>query len=187
MWEFGCRRRDPDGRETTLHLFVEHDLDRAAQLPEPFRTDHDTRYDPARALSPAAAAGEVCGFTSPLGGGGTPAVVGCVPSFDMYRLETAMRRFGLTPGWHYRPVCVETVAAGWLLGLAQVGVLPPGMAFHQVAELCQPPWSSAALSRACGVDPPPDGVRHTVLGDIDWGVRWWDRIDAGPYDRVAAS
>jgi hypothetical protein len=179
IWEAAAVRRDPSGDTSTLHLFVEHDLELTAHLPDSFRADHDARYDPVLAVSREVAAKQVQAFTAQRAGWGIPAIIGCVPSFDMHRLELLMRRFGLAPGYHYRPVCVETVAVGWLLGRAQAGVLPPGMTAQDVREVCDPPWSADAVSRACGAEPPGEGVRHTAMGDVRWGISLWDWIHGG--------
>jgi hypothetical protein len=50
IWEWAAIRREADGTMTAYHCFVEHDLTKAKALPESFRADHDTRYDPDAAL-----------------------------------------------------------------------------------------------------------------------------------------
>jgi hypothetical protein len=42
-----------------------------------------------------------------------------------------------------------------------------------------PPYHSDSLSRAVGVEPPGDGVRHTAMGDVRWCVALWDAIHSG--------
>jgi hypothetical protein len=84
-------------------------------------------------------------------------VIGAVVSFDTGTLASMLRREGFCPSWHYRPVCVETMAAGRLEALG---------------EAVEEPWSSEDLSRRCGVEPPAGEERHTALGDATW-AEWW--------------
>ena len=74
-------------------------------LPEKFRADHDARYDPEAALSADALGEWLAEVAAPLGKT-KPVLLGAVPMFDATRLYA---QFGLDP-WHYRPVCVETMA-----------------------------------------------------------------------------
>ena len=63
--------------------------------------------------------------------------------------------------WHYRPVCVATLAAGYLRGRGEQVTLP---------------YSSRDLSRAVGVEPPgADG--HQALVDAEWALRVWDAVN----------
>lgn len=63
--------------------------------------------------------------------------------------------------WHYRPVCVATLAAGYLRGRGEQVTLP---------------YSSRALSRAVGVEPPgSDG--HQALVDAEWALAVFDAVD----------
>lgn len=41
------------------------------------------------------------------------------------------------------------------------------------------PWDSEALSRAVGVRPAGEDERHTALGDARWAQRLWDRVTGG--------
>ncbi|MFE0727915.1 hypothetical protein ACFW2X_06625 [Streptomyces antibioticus] len=77
-------------------------------------------------------------------------LVGSNPGFD----DRFLRKL-LGPGgaqWHYRPYDIVQLAAA-KIGAQQAGPLP---------------WSSYALSRAIGVEPPADDVAHTALGDARW-------------------
>jgi hypothetical protein len=73
-------------------------------------------------------------------------------------LTRLLYRSGLAPTWHYQPVDVETLVAGFLLGRSIVGHLDPAVRL---------PWSSSDLSLAVGVDP-AEFDRHTALGDVAW-------------------
>ena len=94
---------------------------------------------------------------------GTRHIVGAVPSFDEERLRRLLEAQGVLHRWHYHPIDVEALAAGYLhgYGLASAEVVggshvPPAI-----------PWRSEDLSRAVGVDP-SDFDRHTALGDARW-------------------
>jgi DNA polymerase III epsilon subunit-like protein len=91
-------------------------------------------------------------------------MIGTVVSFDMGTLAAMLYREGLCPSWHYRPVCVETRAAGRLEALG---------------EVVEEPWHSEDLSRRCGVEPPAGQDRHTALGDALWGERWHKTLKGG--------
>jgi hypothetical protein len=94
-------------------------------------------------------------------------VAGMVPSFDMERLDLLLRDHGAAPAWHYRPICVETLAVGCLYGrgdpdVPEYGWKPDEKRRRDVRSGL--PWSSAALLDVFGVSV-PDGERHTALGD----------------------
>ena len=59
IWEFAGIRREPDGSEVRLHLFITHDRDKAAHLPESFRADLAARFDPETAVCPSIAAQQI--------------------------------------------------------------------------------------------------------------------------------
>lgn len=91
-------------------------------------------------------------------------IVGSVPNFDTECLAAMLRRHGLCPAWHYHLADVETLALGWLAARGRVLL---------------PPWKSEDISREIGVEPPADAERHTALGDAKWVARIWDRIMVG--------
>lgn len=90
-------------------------------------------------------------------------VWGNSPSFDMESFRAMLLHHGFGPKFHYRPLCVETFAAGWLTGRG---------------EDVDTPWHAHELSRRCGVQPPGDGEVHTALGDARWSERWLDAMRA---------
>lgn len=102
-------------------------------------------------------------------------LVGSNPGFD----DRFLRKL-LGPGsaqWHYRPLDVATLAAGWRLGMASVirrfgGTPGP----DDVPRL---PYSSREMSRFMGVEPPGDGVAHTALGDARWCRDLFDAVNGG--------
>jgi hypothetical protein len=83
-------------------------------------------------------------------------LVGNVISFDEERLRGLLRAHGVMPSWHYHLVDVEAMAAG------KLGI--------------DPPWDSADLCAALGVDMPTEWERHTALGDAKWAMRMYDAV-----------
>lgn len=94
---------------------------------------------------------------------------GNVVSFDMERLSILLRANGACPGWHYHPVDVENLAAGWVMG--KYSDNEPAEA--QAISL---PWKSDELSLACGVEPPTGNDRHSAIGDARWAKRWYEAL-----------
>lgn len=163
IWEWAAVRREPGSATTTFHCFVEHDPVKAANLPEPFRTDHDTRYDPDAAL-PLNDFVEL--FSTALAG--QPRIVGAVPNFDTERLTRILHHYGAKPMWHYHLRDAETLAEGYLLGRASRGDRAAELVVDQADD-------SDALSRAVGVDPTLF-ARHTALGDAHWAMAIHDVV-----------
>lgn len=115
-------------------------------------------------------------------------LVGAVPSFDERFITKALRRGGGVQCWHYQPIDVETLAAGWLLGQAEVlrGVyaessdLDADMRFVTAAEkLRTPRWDSEELSKLVGVDP-DKFAHHSAAGDVRWAKAIYDVIMMPP-------
>ena len=162
IWEFAGIRREEDGSENILHLFIAHDQAKCAKLPESFRKDHTDRYDDVECVSQSEAALIIANFM-----GGKAHIVGAVPNFDTERIALLLRRFNIKPDWHYHLIDVENLAVGYLNGrrsMSKAGI--PDLA---------PPWNSDDLSRACGIDPPTD-ARHTAMGDALWAMAIYDRV-----------
>lgn len=169
IWEIAAIRRGPDGTERELHLFVDHDEAKCARLPEAFLSDHHARYPHdcthrhgARAaintgaiVTRGTAAEKVAKFTR------GAHIVGAVPNFDTERIAILFDRHGLEPGWHYHLIDVESLAVGYLAAKGTPWA---------------PPWKSDDLSRACGVETPPDDLRHTAMGDARWAMALYDGI-----------
>lgn len=82
IWEIAAIRRDEDGQEKVLHLFVEHDVEKITALPERFRLDHADRYDPVMSWLPKSAVRTLARFV-----GDGAHVIGLNPRFDIERLE----------------------------------------------------------------------------------------------------
>jgi len=155
IWEFAGIRREEDGSETKLHLFVMHDETKCAALPESFRADHESRWDSHEAVWQIQAAERIAAFM-----GGKAHVVGAVPNFDTERIALLLGRFNIKPDWHYHLIDVENLAVGFL---ARAGT--------EVSL----PWDSDELSTKVGIDPPTD-ARHTAMGDALWAMAIYDRV-----------
>ena len=90
-------------------------------------------------------------------------LVGQNAQFDAAHLTQFLRRNGQAYTAHYRPVCVTTMLAGLL---AARGEYPA------------PPWKSADVARAVGVDP-GDYDTHTALGDARLARAIYDAVTGG--------
>ena len=168
IWEFAAIRREPNGDTTRYHHFVQHDLVRAAMLPDRFRADHDTRYDKTTAITPRELVDVIQHVFA-----GKPHVIGNVVDFDVYRYAQLLRLYGVdVPPWHYHLRDVENLAIGYLLGRAALGDVDAALALDRADD-------SDALSRAVGVEPPGDGVRHTAMGDCEWAMAVYDAVTGG--------
>lgn len=102
-------------------------------------------------------------------------MVGSNPGFD----DRFLRKL-LGPGsaqWHYRPVCIATLAAGKKLGIAEVIRQFGGQPLP--SDGVRFPFSSRDLSRWTGVEPPGDDVAHTALGDARWARDVFDAVTGG--------
>lgn len=165
IWEIGAIVRDPLAPDQEYRWFVQHDLAKAAQLPEPFRADHDARYDAATALTPADAAQRIHSMTRY-----HAHIVGACPNFDTERLALLMRRHGIEPRWHYHLVDVENLAVGWLWGRA--------VDDDAITGAVNLPWDSDWVSKQLGVVV-AEADRHTALGDARWARDLYDAVTGG--------
>ncbi|WP_019358039.1 3'-5' exonuclease [Streptomyces sp. AA1529] len=95
-------------------------------------------------------------------------VVGSNPGFDIRFLTKLLQEHNRKLPWHYRPVDIATLAAGYAQGLAASSQYP--------GEAVTVPYSSRGLSRAVGVEPPGEGVAHTALGDARWARDVYDAV-----------
>lgn len=164
IWEFGAVRRDEHG-ESTYHAFVQHDENKALDLPESFRTDHDERYNADEALSIP----ELIGLLKVVFAG-KPRVVGACPNFDTDHLALVLGYYGIEPLWHYHLWDAEVLALGWLHGRAAAGHNDAIRAVRN-GNLND----SDALSRFCGIEPPTT-TRHQALGDVRWAMALYDKV-----------
>lgn len=178
-WEVAIIRREPDGTERTLHAFVS-DVDLSEADPFGLKIGrfyerhprfarefgengmaeaHRVSGDPVYATE-----SRVAELVERMTRGAH--LVGAVPNFDAEVFADMLRRWWLTPAWHYHLVDVENLAVGYLAGRRPFD--------HN--EPVTLPWSSDDLTRACGVEPAGDDERHTALGDAKWAMRLYDAI-----------
>ena len=176
IWEFAAIRREPDGTERELHLFIEHDASKCAQLPERFRNDHMRRFPPSHGgvewgmgvTSRERAARMIVNFFQVADGEPKPHVVGAVPNFDTELVNRLLNDWERDP-WHYHLIDVENLAVGYLCALHNSG--------HK-QDWDELPWDSNVLSRAVGVEP-DQFERHTALGDVRWAMAIFDAVTDG--------
>lgn len=94
-------------------------------------------------------------------------LVGQNPSFDAaFLTELLMLPPGVTPPWHYRTVCVTTLAAGYVAGR-----LDRACDF----AVLDMPWSSRDIAEAVDVDV-ASFAKHTALGDAQLARAIYDRV-----------
>lgn len=169
IWEIAAIRRTPGLPDTEHHAFVDHDPAAATGLPEPFRSDHDARYDSEVALGHGALADWLTRVCAPVGGC-RPVLLGAVPAFDAIRL---IAQHGLDL-WHYRWIDVETMA--W----TALHLSTPDANADALAGPGDPlglPWKSDAVTTALGVPSVTDG-RHTAMVDVRWARDTFDAVMA---------
>ena len=180
IWDFAVITRVPGQPDVETQFYVEHDLIRAAQLPEPFRADHDARYNPATAMTRHIAAHHIGRLLD------RAIIIGAVPSFDTTRIEWMRMGYSLTPAvtWHYQVIDVETLIMGYKHGIfAESELLHPGTRVRQIIDATPlPPWDSHILTASVGVK---GADEHTALGDARWARDAFDAVNPWPeYARV---
>lgn len=175
IWEFAAIRREEDGTESELHLFIEHDGRKCRNLPESFKADHKRRWPgfSEQVTSKWLAARQIYQLTADC-----PHIVGAVPNFDTERLALLLREFGHEPGWHYHLIDVENLAVGYLAGHSEAYRMEVD-ASATLPAAATLPWNSDDLSRAVGVEPAGPGVRHTAMGDARWARAIYDKVMGG--------
>lgn len=176
VWEIAVIRRDRDGAETE-HLWQIRPTraDLMAAQPDALRI---SRYTERAAVPNGEQAADT--LAAPVALDYLDAcqriyraldgavMVGSNPHFDASFLHRLLRT-SQTP-WHYRPVDIATLAAGYECGKAASGSYGYGY------DLPPLPYSSRRLSRAVGVEPPGDDVAHTALGDARWARDVYDAV-----------
>lgn len=189
VWEFAGIRREPDGDETTLHLMVA-DVDLSDADPQSLDIGGFYERHPVHRHSPlmlgreavpvpgwqdlpeVVAAKAISWFTR------DATIIGANVQYDMHLLRRMMKRHGVLPRWHYRPVDVTGYAAGYLHGYwvatrkhlperAEEGPFDNGL-----------PWSGARVAAALGLVQEED-TTHTALGDALFVKQVWDYVNGG--------
>ena len=165
IWEFAAVRIADDGTEADReHFQILHNpnlcgIHWPSTLPEEFFEDYVDRYDPSTALEPGEASRRIAAIVD-----GKTTIAGSNPAFDMERITDLLDDHGITPGWHYHPLDVPTMAIGYLT--AWRGITPPR------------PWKSDELSNLAGIDP-ACYRRHTAMGDVEWSLALYSEITDG--------
>lgn len=154
VWEFAAIRREENGTEAHLHLFVEHDPAKARALPDPFRADLEARFPADKAVSPWTAASKIARFTSARHGEKVR-LVGACPWFDAGHLTALLTRHRFAPSWSHRLIDVETLAAG------KAGRLMNGL---------------ADAAATFGIENP---AAHTAMADAETAMRVFDAVMGG--------
>jgi hypothetical protein len=170
-WDVAAIRREPDGAENEMQMFVQLDdldLGNADHISLTIGRFHDRHPQMGKAgrLGPQLGHGlthtefdmlqSVEAFTR------GAVIVGAVPNFDTEVIAARMRRHGLSPSWHYHLVDVETLAAG------QLGL--------------KPPWSFDQILDTYGITVDEE-KRHTALGDAYLNLYLYDAV----YDRASGN
>lgn len=167
-WEIAAIRRDAGGTQT-MHLWQIRPTRRQMRRADT-KAMEINRFRERFAVPRGAQAADM------LAGGGPKAMtrkqvraevtavlakavmVGSNVAFDASFLRVFL---GSTP-WHYRPVCIATLAAGYLRGRGEHVAVP---------------YSSKDVSRAVGVEPPGPDAAHTALGDTEWALAVFDAVE----------
>jgi hypothetical protein len=175
IWEFAAVRREDDGSEAELHLFIEHSPLKCTRLPASFLADHQKRFPAAGAskwhedvVTRGEAAKLIDGFFQErprVVGQERPHVVGAVPNFDTERIARLCGEWfdDWRAPWHHHLIDVENLAVGYLAAKGEAVPLP---------------WHSDALSARLGITAPRD-ERHTAMGDVRWAMRIYDAVTSG--------
>ena len=169
IWELALIRREPDGAQVEHHWYVRHDPTKGdPSLPDGFRADYEARYQPEAAID-AFDLGVILRHLLRPVNGQQPILIGSNPSFDADRIALHVGKD--IPGlWHYRTICVATLAAGWIAGRRSAERVVTGPPEGVLA----PPWKSDDLAATVGVKAGPH--RHTALGDCRWALAVWDSV-----------
>lgn len=104
-------------------------------------------------------------------------IVGAIPSFDTDTFQRNLFEHNLTPSWHHHIIDIEALAVGFLKGreAERDADVRPGGSYKQDAVIPLP-WKSDDLTTLLGVEPCPEELRHTALGDALWAMRMYDAV-----------
>ena len=162
-WEFACIRREEDGREERLEMFISAPLDEADPMSLRFAKFYE-RHPDYRLSEPDAIGGwdeqTAARFIERITR--SAVLVGSNPAFDAATLAPLLRRHALIESWHYAVRDIVPLMVGYLTGRGEP----------------VPSWKSEELSRAVGVDP-DDYPRHTAMGDVEWTRAVYDAVMGG--------
>lgn len=184
VWEVAIILRGADAETEHVWQFAPRTLDaeihgealRVGRFQERFAVPDGctAAYIAGGDIDPMAAGDAITEITEILRGA---VLIGSNASFDDRHLRKLLGVTGEQP-WHYRPVCVATLAAGFLYGQAERMTHKDCDAtpYRMVAERLGWPWKSYQASEAAGTPRPTGDAAHTALGDARWARDLWDRI-----------
>jgi DNA polymerase III epsilon subunit-like protein len=156
IWEIGLIARDHTAGTAEFRWLIEPSRLRSAE-PDALRIGrYYQRTADVQWSDPARVAYELARLID------GAVVVGSNPGFDKDFLRPFLADFGQAYTAHYRPLCVTTVAYGYLCGRGE-------------ADGLRWPLSSDEVSSRVGVDP-AGFDRHTALGDCHWAAAVWDTV-----------
>lgn len=161
IWEFAAIRLRDNKVYSSCEFFIGHDHGYGTDgLPQEFAADYRARYNAAEAMSPSEAASFIKGVTR------DAIIAGSNPSFDMERLDVLLREQGREPLWHYHPLDIPSMAAGYLARSV--------LAYRDLADTLpiRVEWKSSDVSRRIGVNS-ANFARHTAMGDVQWCLAQW--------------
>ena len=171
VWEVGMIRRDDDGERET-QFFVDIDLRDA----DPFGLAVGRFYErhPTGAILSGGKLSGNAPLKTPRDAAMTVAqwthgahIIGAVPSFDTNSLSDLLYEHGLTPGWHYHLIDIESLAVGFLIGQHGWRIEP---------DLLPLPWKYTHLQHLLDLKPQDESEVHTALGDARRVAEIWDMV-----------
>ena len=189
VWEVGMIRRDDDG-ECETQFFVDINLRDA----DPFGLAVGRFYErhPTGAILSGGKLSGNAPLKTPRDAAMTVArwthgahIIGAVPSFDTNSLADLLHEHGLTPGWHYHLIDIESMVVGYIRALQRWGPkledagvdVDTDEEWQRIFEYdATPPWKYQELQDVLGLKPQPEEDVHTALGDARRVAEIWDMV-----------
>ncbi|MET9222415.1 hypothetical protein ABZX65_27125 [Streptomyces sp. NPDC003300] len=167
VWQFAPRTLDADIHGEALQVGRYHER---FAVPDGCTAAYITGGD----IDPMTRADAITEVTEILRGA---VLIGSNAAFDDRHLRKLLDLRGEQQPWHYRPVCVATLAAGFLYGALTMKA--GGDRDYFADDYPAVPFKSYDVSEAIDVKRPADDVAHTALGDARWARDVWDAVTGG--------